>query len=253
MDYITSVKNEKIKEIKRLSTVKGRRHQHLYLIEGEHLVNEALKSQVNIKELLVTENFINHDEHHIIKQLYNQTTQISDNVAQHLSALVTPPGIFAVIAQPTTPTTINYQGKWLVLDQVQDPGNVGTMIRTADAAGYQGVVLSTDSADIYAPKVQRAMQGSQFHLQLLRADLEQVIPAFQKQKLPVYGTLVDDQALNYRQLTAPEEFALIMGNEAHGMQAELIPLVNKNLYIPLVGQAESLNVAIAAGILMFSL
>ena len=162
MDYITSVKNEKIKEIKKLSTVKGRRHQHLYLIEGEHLVNEALKSQVNIKELLVTENFINHDEHHIIKQLYNQTTQISDNVAQ-------------------------------------------------------------------------------------------VIPAFQKQKLPVYGTLVDDQALNYRQLTAPEEFALIMGNEAHGMQAELIPLVDKNLYIPLVGQAESLNVAIAAGILMFSL
>lgn len=253
MEYITSVRNEKIKKIKNLNTVKARRHQKLYLIEGEHLVIEALKSQVNIKELLVTENFINHDENHIIKQLYNQTTQISDNVAKHLSSMVTPPGIFAVIAQLPISTRISYQGKWLLLDHVQDPGNVGTIIRTADAAGYQGVVLSTDSADIYAPKVQRAMQGSQFHLQLLRSDLYKIVNDFQKQQIPVYGTLVDVQAVNYKKLSAPKRFALIMGNEARGMQTELVQLVDKNLYIPLAGQAESLNVAIAAGILMFSL
>ncbi|MBA1393833.1 RNA methyltransferase, partial [Lactobacillus sp. XV13L] len=90
MEYITSVKNEKIKEIKKLATAKGRRQQGRYLIEGEHLVNEALQNQITIIELLVTENFTNHDQHHLVKQLYDQCIKIGDSVAKSLSNKVTP-------------------------------------------------------------------------------------------------------------------------------------------------------------------
>ncbi|AXX64303.1 RNA methyltransferase [Bombilactobacillus bombi] len=253
MEYITSVKNEKIKEIKKLANAKGRRQQQRYLIEGEHLVHEALINDIVIEELLVTENFLNHDEHHLVKQLYDQCVQIGDSVAKHLSATVTPQGIFAVVALPPTDPNIDYQGKWLLLDRIQDPGNVGTMIRTADAAGYQGVILSKDSADLFAPKVQRSMQGSQFHLQLLTANLQKIITSFKQNRVTVYGTLVNEQARDYHQVQAPKNLALIMGNEAQGMNNNLAQLADENLYIPLIGQAESLNVAIAAGILMFNL
>ncbi|XIF20324.1 MAG: RNA methyltransferase [Acetilactobacillus jinshanensis] len=145
------------------------------------------------------------------------------------------------------------QGDWLLLDQVQDPGNIGTMVRTADAAGFSGVIFGKGTASPYNPKVVRAMQGSQFHLTLARGDLNDWIRDLIKNDVPVYGTVLDPQAVDYRKVNSADNFGLVMGNEGNGMQKKLLNLTTKNLYIPIRGRAESLNVAVAAGILMFEL
>lgn len=253
MEYISSNKNEKIKDLKKLEKNKGRKKQKRYLIEGEHIVHEAILNSVPIEELYATEDFMNNDTNHLIKDEYGNTIQISDEVAKGLSETVHPQGIFAVVKIEDEADPDLTQGKWLLMDNVQDPGNVGTMIRTADAAGFAGVILSEDSADYLQPKVQRSMQGSQFHINLYKMDLNTAVGEFQKNDVPVYGTLVNDRAKSYKEMEAKKDFALIMGNEAHGMSDELADQVDQNLYIPMPGKAESLNVAIAAGILMFSL
>ena len=142
---------------------------------------------------------------------------------------------------------------WLLLDNVQDPGNIGTMVRTADAAGFAGVAFGTGTVDIHQPKVERAMQGSQFHLQLISTDLDKLVDQLQAQGSPVYGSELNPQAARYLDIDAPASFGLIMGNEGNGMSRELLARTDQNLYIPIKGQAESLNVAVAAGVLMFGL
>ena len=142
---------------------------------------------------------------------------------------------------------------WLLLDNVQDPGNIGTMVRTADAAGFAGVAFGTGTVDIHQPKVERSMQGSQFHLQLISTDLTALVAQLQAQGAPVYGSELNPQAAEYLDVDAPAAFGLIMGNEGNGMSPELLAQTDQNLYIPIKGQAESLNVAVAAGILMFGL
>lgn len=167
-----------------------------------------------------------------------------------LSDLPTPQGIFAVVEkQEQNLQTLT--GNWLILDNVQDPGNVGTMIRTADAVGFSGVFLGEGTADLYSTKVLRSMQGSNYHLPIL----EGAIPPFLKQLrsagVTIYGTELNKEAVPYTELPKEQTAAFILGNEGQGVHPELLALTDKNVYIPIYGQAESLNVAIAAGILMY--
>lgn len=250
MKYIESKKNEEIKQINKLNKTKEIKKTGTYLIEGFHLVQEADDNGQNIVKVLATEN---HQDNRIIKKYYDDAIIISDDIAQSLSETKSPQGIFAVIKidQPTELPELS--GQWVILANVQDPGNVGTIIRTADAAGYDGVITSLDTADIYQPKVQRSMQGSQFHLPIYRLDLGQAISAAKDAGLTVYGSEVNDQAVPYNTLDKIDNFALIMGNEAHGLDADTLALTDQNIYIPLLGKAESLNVAVAAGVLMYGL
>jgi len=138
-----------------------------------------------------------------------------------------------------------------LLDHVQDPGNVGTLIRTADAAGFSGVILGEGSADIYSTKVLRSMQGSHFHLPVVSANLFEVIDQLKKEKVPVYGTELNPAAITYTSIPESASVALILGNEGQGVQKELLTQTDQNVYIPLYGAAESLNVGVAGGILMY--
>ena len=140
-----------------------------------------------------------------------------------------------------------------MMDDVQDPGNVGTIVRTADAAGYDGVITSLDTADFYQPKVQRSMQGSQFHLPIYRMDINKAIELAKKSQLKIYGSEVNASAKAYTKLDKVDDFALIMGNEAHGITQDVLNETDENIYIPILGKAESLNVAVAAGVLMYGL
>ncbi len=144
-------------------------------------------------------------------------------------------------------------GAWLLLDRIQDPGNIGTMVRTADAAGFRGVVFGNGTSSRYTPKVVRAMQGSQFHIDLTHGNLEDWVKALEARQIPVYGSALNDQAEDYSTVTPQADFGLILGNEGQGMSERLMTQTTTNLYIPIKGQAESLNVAVAAGILMFKL
>lgn len=249
MNKITSKTNPLIKEIKKLQQKKYREQTQRYLIEGFHLVEEAVKTNQAIEHIFVNQRG-QQEWATWLEQFAPEYTYVADDVFAQISDSVTPQGILAVLKM--TPIDVSLtQGKWLCLDRVQDPGNVGTMIRTADAAGFSGVLLGNGSADLYQPKVLRSMQGSHFHLPVLKYDLLAACTQFKEAAVPVYGTELNEAAVDYRTVTPSENLALILGNEGQGVAQELLAQTTKNLYIPLLGQAESLNVGIAAGILMY--
>ncbi|WP_290034097.1 TrmH family RNA methyltransferase [Ligilactobacillus cholophilus] len=253
MKVITSVNNSQVKAWTKLNTKKGRLKQGKYLLDGWHLVKEAIRTNASIETIMVDPNFKHMQE--ITVPEGTDMIQITDNVVKHLSDTKHPQGIFAVVRiemqQDVQPE--NATGAWLFMDNVQDPGNIGTMVRTADAAGFTGIVFGNGTTDIYNSKIVRSMQGSQFHLKMVSAPLDPWIDAFKEQKKPVFGTELNPKARPYNEVGKHSDFALIMGNEGNGMQKDLLSKTSLNLYIPIVGKAESLNVAVAAGILMFQL
>lgn len=250
MKEIQSTKNGLIKERKKLHKRKYREQEGKYLLEGFHLVEEAIKYGAKIEEIFIDERGKKEWGNWIAEQM-STTYFVSDEVMKQLSDLPTPQGMIAVV-QKEAFAELTYQGKWLLLDNVQDPGNVGTMIRTADAAGFNGVLLGKGTADVYSTKVLRSMQGSQFHIPVIACDLLEVVPEFQKNQVPVYGTELNVDAVQFNQVEKTTNVALVLGNEGQGVASELLQMTDKNLYIPIHGKAESLNVGVAAGILMYA-
>lgn len=252
MKEITSLKNDLIKQTKKLHQKKARTQQQAYLLEGFHLIEEAVKSGVELKEIFVSERGLKEWQSWIEKQDPELFYQVTPEIMKVLSDQPSPQGIIATAIINETSMT-DFSGGWLLLDNVQDPGNVGTMIRTADAAGLSGVILGSGSADPYNLKTLRSMQGSQFHLPIFQMSLEEALIHFKKQQTPIYGTALDPKAVNFKTIPPVENFALIMGNEGQGVAKKYLDQTDSNLYIPITGQAESLNVGVAAGILMYHL
>lgn len=253
METIKSAKNSRVKAWQKLQTKKGRQASETYLLDGWHLVQEAIQHDGKLHAVMgTTEQLAEHQEE---LPLGVPVFEITDDIAKKLSDLVTPQGIFAEVSLPsaTREPQFIHDGAWLFLDAIQDPGNVGTMVRTADAVGFSGVVFGHGSVDPYSPKALRAMQGSQFHLTTTTGNLADWTASFTQNGMNVYGTQLDPEAADVFTVPAQTQFALIMGNEGQGMQPELAKMTTKNLYIPISGQAESLNVAVAAGIAMFAL
>lgn len=253
IEEITSTQNTKVKKWQHLTTKKGHQKFHQYLVEGWHIVGDAIAAEQPVVQIIATAEQLNIHQHQFPENV--ETFEITDEIAKKLSDTVTPQGIFAVLdilaAEHIDPETAT--GAWLLLDRIQDPGNIGTMVRTADAAGFRGVVFGDGTSSRYTPKVIRAMQGSQFHIQLTHGNLEDWISALEARQIPVYGSALNDDAVDYSTVTPQSEFGLILGNEGQGMSEKLMTQTTTNLYIPIKGQAESLNVAVAAGILMFKL
>lgn len=250
MKEIGSLKNPLIKEIKKLQQKKYRDKTGSYLLEGFHLVQEAHKAGITFSAVFVSQRGLQEWDKWFAAEL-PEMTLVSDDILKSLASQPTPQGIIAV-AKTTEETTIDYHGAWLLLDNVQDPGNVGTLIRTADAAGFSGVVLGDGSADLYNPKTLRSTQGSLYHLSVVSQNLMTVMADF-KETGVIIGTALDKQAKDYRTVAPPENFALVLGNEGQGVSKEVLAQVGVTTYIEMKGQAESLNVAIAGGILMFHL
>ena len=247
MHWIQSTKNEKVKRWKKLLTKKGRERSGQFLVEGEHLVEEAHQAGV-ISELIVSKRYRGK-----LEQIASQydTYEISREVEKVISDTETPQGIFAVCRQFSVQKEANGK-RFLLIDAVQDPGNIGTMIRTADAAGIDLVILGEGCADLYNPKVLRAAQGSHFHIPVQTGNLIEWIERFHQKQIPVYGTAFNG-AVPMKDVQTGGPFALIVGNEGKGVDQKLLSRTTKNLYIPIYGKCESLNVAVATGILMYYL
>ena len=179
-------------------------------------------------------------------------TVVSPEIMQDLADSKTPQGVVAQLALPSQLLPETLDGKFLVLEDVQDPGNVGTMIRTADAAGFDGVFLSDKSADIYNMKVLRSMQGSHFHLPVYRMSISSILTALKSNQIQILATTLSSQSVDYKEITSNPSFALVMGNEGQGISDLVADEADQLVHITMPGQAESLNVAIAAGILLFS-
>ncbi|KPB05558.1 RNA methyltransferase [Bacillus sp. CHD6a] len=250
MKHIESIKNNKVKQWKKLQKKKEREQSGTFIIEGFHLVEEALKVENLVEEIIISEDRTVPNEWNLnhVELIY-----ATPNVLKEISETETPQGVAAICRIPAQHThTIQPNQKILLLDNVQDPGNVGTMIRTADAAGMDMVILGEGCADLYSSKVIRSTQGSIFHLPIARGDLKSYIQQCKELNTPVYGTSLQN-GLPFQQVQPSQSFALILGNEGKGMAQEHLNMTNKNLFIPIHGQSESLNVGVAAGILMYYL
>ncbi|ACJ32922.1 SpoU family rRNA methylase [Anoxybacillus flavithermus WK1] len=243
---IESPKNERVKQWKRLLTKKEREKTGLFLVEGFHLVEEALKS--NIVELLIVSETKTIPTSWKVDHI--PMVIVTEAVIGELSDTETPQGIVAVCRH--LQWNVADVQTALFIDAVQDPGNVGTIIRTADAAGIDAVVVGEGSVDIYNAKVIRATQGSLFHFPVIKGDIGQWIAHFQNRHIPIYGTSLQN-GVDYRSVSPSSSFALIVGNEGSGVNDKWLQQTTANLYVPIYGQAESLNVAVATGILLYHL
>ncbi|WP_342042610.1 TrmH family RNA methyltransferase [Bacillus sp. OTU2372] len=247
MKYIESVNNPKVKQWKKLLTKKERDKSGTFIVEGFHLVEEALKQGEQVLEIIVSDKVglpPRWDAESI------PVTSVTEEISTSLSETEAPQGIYAVCRQSNQ--EVQNAKTLLLIDAVQDPGNLGTMIRTADAAGIDAVVVGRGSVDIYNSKVLRSAQGSHFHLPIIRGDLHEWINKLQDKNIPVYGTALEG-ASAYTDISSGASFALIVGNEGNGVAKDLLSSTTANLYIPIFGKSESLNVAVATGILLYYL
>ena len=245
MTIITSKANSVVKNAKKLHQKKYRKSA--YLIEGWHLFEEAVQAGVTIEKIFALESYR--------EQLaaFPQTVWVSEDILLDLADSQTPQGIVAVVQKEEVGQTDFSQGKFLFLEDVQDPGNVGTIIRTADAAGFTGVIVSDKSADIYSLKTLRSMQGSHFHLPIYRMSSQALLKETKEAAIPVLATTLSTDSVDYRELPSIENFVLVMGNEGQGISPLMAESADQLVHISMKGQAESLNVAVAAGILIFHL
>ncbi|MCM3568337.1 RNA methyltransferase [Neobacillus mesonae] len=248
MKYIQSLQNSQVKQWKKLLTKKERDRSGTFIVEGFHLVEEALK-EGKVLEVMVSEQIELPPRLDIGAA---DVTTITEEISNALSDTETTQGIFAVCRQERTKEGVSAGKTFLLIDAVQDPGNLGTMIRTADAAGIDMVIVGRGSVDVYNSKVLRSAQGSHFHLPILRGDLGNWINQLKNENIPVYGTALEN-ASTYTDIQPLESFALLVGNEGGGVNQELLSTTSANLYIPIYGKSESLNVAVAAGILLYYL
>jgi len=250
MDEITSVKNQRVKNWKKLLTKKGRIKTNQYIIEGVHLIEEAIYFNSQIREIIIREDI---STDHFVFPDNSAIVLVSKEVAREISDTETNQGIFATIEFEDDENSISFDNPVLLLDKIQDPGNVGTLIRTADAAGFSGVIIGNGTVDPYNPKTLRSAQGSHFHIPVISGLLKEWIKTLNSRSIPVYGTNLDENSISYKEIKRDNHFALIVGNEGNGVSEGILKLTDRNLHIPMKGKAESLNVAVAASILMFSL
>ncbi len=241
MTIITSKDNNRIKKARKLLKKKYRTTS--YLVEGWHLLDEAISQGTPILQIFVVEAYRERVAH------LPNVLVVSREVLASLSEVPSPQGVIAELAFSSADACDLTKGRWLLLEDVQDPGNVGTMIRTADAAGISGVLLTEGCADIYNQKTLRAMQGSHFHLPIYRLSVSEML---KMTTLPLFASTLNQESVDYRKVLPTPDFILAMGNEGQGISETLAQASSQLVHIPMPGQAESLNVAIACGILLFS-
>ena len=237
---ISSLDNKIIKDLRKLNEKKYRDKEKKFLIEGEHLVKEAYKANL-LKEVILWD----YDVHYDVKKTF-----VSENVMKSLSNLNTPYNIIGVCEMKDE--EIDYGNKILILDNVQDPGNLGAIIRSSVAFNVDTLIISDTSVDLYNSKVLRASQGMNFHINIVRRNIEKEIINLKEKKYKIYGTNVRD-GIDIKNVEKNDKYAIIMGNEGSGMSKNIEKLCDKNIYININKKCESLNVSVAASIILYEL
>ncbi len=236
----TSKENNKIKYIKKLNYKKYRDEFNEFFIEGEHLVEEAYKNGV-LKELLLEKNS---------NFNLNITTNYATNsILKYISSLDNPSSVIGICNKIKEK---KIGEKILILDNIQDPGNLGTIIRSAVAFNIDTIVLSFNCVDIYNPKVLRATQGMIFNINIIQKNIKEFILELKEEGYKIYGTKVNG-GNSLKNVEKPEKFAIIMGNEGRGVSSEILNLCSDYIYIDMNSKCESLNVAIATSIILYEL
>ena len=246
MEQLTSLKNPHVRAFRALRERKGRLERNAFWVEGDKMVREALASAFPVEEIVLRDD----RELPAWAASFPRITLLPAHVFNTVSETVTPQGIAAVVGLRPSPA----EGPLLLaLDAVQDPGNVGTILRTADAAGFDGILLGPECADVFSPKVLRATMGSIFRVGLsFPENLAEALTALRKKGYAVLSSQLDGAPFFERVGVRPP-LVLIIGNEGNGVSEAVRSVATHRLRLPMRGGAESLNAAIAAGIMMYDL
>ena len=239
---ITSKQNPLIKEIRSLADKKFRDLLNVYVVEGIKSVKEAIELNLPIKIILATDKYSNE-----LCARGVEIETVSEELYKHVSQEVTPQGALAVIFKPEN-KLVNANGSCILLDGVADPGNVGAIIRTAVASGYEYVYMTDDCADAFSPKSVRASMGGVFRAKIIRGALSDILSVMDK---PI--VVADMKGENVFLSRPSGEFCLVIGNEGKGVCNTLREKASKTVSIPMENGMESLNAAVSASILMYNL
>lgn len=251
---ITSKDNDTIKFLKKLKDKKYRDQENSYIIEGAKLIKEAIQENIKIKMVILcdgcsAENAIDSDLKYEIAKY--ECICVSEKIFLGLTNVVNPQGILAVVEKNNNTNEIDYNDDlFLILDDLQDPGNMGTILRTADSINLKQIIVSKGSADVYNPKVVRSTMGAIFRIKVIESDdLSKTIKEMKKHKIKVAATsLQTDKSIydiNY------EKTAIVIGNEANGVSDKVLETVDEKIKIPMAGKTESLNASVATAIVLY--
>ena len=236
----SSIQNEKIKKIKKLREKKYRDIEGLFIVEGKNLVMEAYKNNL-LKTLIVLDNSS--------FNLSIETIRVSENVMKYLSELNTPNEIMGICYKKKEE---NISGNILILDNIQDPGNLGTIIRSAVAFSISTIIVSPDTVSIYNSKVLRSTQGLLFDVNIIVRDISSAIDDLKQNGYKIYGTKVDN-GKNLKDIDSTNKYAVIMGNEGSGVNKDILDKCDEYIYIPMNEKCESLNVGVATSIILYEM
>ena len=249
---ITSIQNPLVKEVRRLHSSKGRRDQQLFLLEGTHLLEEACAAKYPLATVCCTPEWLEARGKlwEQIVSLADRTELVSAKVLEAIATTVQPDGIIATAPRTATqPAQISTLG--VALETIQDPGNLGAIVRTAAAANADGLLLSADSADVDHPKVLRASAGAWFKLPIaVTPDLTAEVSGYKNRGMQILAT-VADASLTYWEVDLRVPTLIVLGNEGSGLSAQLRSLADRQIQIPLSRGVESLNVSIASALILY--
>ena len=251
---ITSKDNEFIKHLKKLKEKKYREEYSEFIVEGIKMIQEAIDEGSEIKHIIICDDcktqgsFSSEFLYEIAK--YN-CVYVTEKIFSGITDVMNPQGILAVIDKKNKSDDIDYNSNlFLILDDIQDPGNMGTILRTADSINLKQIIVSKGTADCYNPKVVRSTMGAIFRVNVIECeDLKKIIKEMKKRKIKVYAT---NLATNKSIYDADyKKSAIVIGNEANGVSKEILELADEKIKIPMTGKTESLNAAVATGIILY--
>lgn len=240
MEVITSLDNKRIKNLAKLLNKKYRDETGLFLVEGEHLVIEAKRAGYLIEVIKCEDYEMDFDV---------TTTIVTYDVIKKLSNTLNPQRVIGVCKKLDNKDIGN---KVLILEDIQDPGNLGTIIRSSVAFGVDTIVVSNNTVDMYNDKVLRSSEGMIFHIDIVKMDVSECIDKLHEEGYEIYGTKVDG-GTDLRDVTVGDKYAVIMGNEGAGVSNSTLDKCDKYVYIPMNSDCESLNVGVATSIILYEL
>ncbi len=254
MQVISSKDNEIIKSIRKLKEKKYRDIENCYLIEGIKLIKEAINENAKIKQIIVCEDCINSGEidKEILYEIAKYNVQyVAETVFNSITDVKAPQGILAVIEKNNKNNQIDYsQDIIITLDDIQDPGNLGTILRTVDSANLNQIILSKKCADSYNPKVVRSTMGAIFRVNIIEVeDLRKTLKEIKQNDFKVMVTALDTNNSIYS--VDYNKKVIVIGNEANGVSREVQEIADEKVKIPMLGKTESLNASVATSIMVY--
>ena len=244
---ITSKDNEIIKHINKLKHKKYRNEFSEYIIEGKKTIEEALQYAENeVIKIISSESYATKNN------IPRETEIISDELYEYISEQKTAEGILGIVNKKEKLPAKYDEELIILLDDIQDPGNLGTILRTLDSLNISQIIISENTVDPYMPKVVSSTMGSIFRINIIKTDLYDEIDILTNKGYKVMSSVLDDTAKSIYSINEREKIALIIGNESHGVSKEYIDKTEK-VYIPMLGKTESLNAAMATGIMSYEI